>query len=115
MYAIRSYYAPYDHAALLSLDGSGEWSTLFVGEAREWSINKYSETLFPHSLGSFYEAVTEFCGFRPNYDEGKTMGLAPFGNPERFYDAVEKLVQVDDDARVRVDLSYFNYQNWSLV
>lgn len=111
---VGSYYlSPYDHAALLSLDGSGEWSTLYVGEAREWSINKYSETLFPHSLGSFYEAVTEFCGFRPNYDEGKTMGLAPFGNPERFYDAVEKLVQVDEDARVRVDLSYFNYQNWS--
>ncbi|MCU7853091.1 MAG: carbamoyltransferase [Candidatus Thiodiazotropha sp. (ex Monitilora ramsayi)] len=105
--------SPYEDAALLSLDGSGEWSTLFVGEARGGSIEKYSETMFPHSLGSFYEAATEFCGFRPNYDEGKTMGLAPFGDPTRFYNIVDKIVTVNEDATVTIDLSYFNYQNWS--
>jgi carbamoyltransferase len=105
--------SPYRHAALLSLDGSGEWSTLFVGEAKEHDITKYSETMFPHSLGSFYEAATEFCGFRPNYDEGKTMGLAPFGNPDRFYDVVDRIVEVTEDAQVKIDLTYFNYQNWS--
>jgi carbamoyltransferase len=68
--------------------------------------------MFPHSLGSFYEAATEFCGFRPNYDEGKTMGLAPFGNPDKFYDIVERIIEVTDDAQVKIDLSYFNYQNW---
>ncbi len=105
--------SPYQHAALLSLDGSGEWSTLFVGEAKGYEFEKFSETMFPHSLGSFYEAATEFCGFRPNYDEGKTMGLAPFGNPDRFYDVVNRIVEVTDDAQVKIDLSYFNYQNWS--
>jgi carbamoyltransferase len=105
--------SPYKHAALLSLDGSGEWSTLFVGEAKDDEIDKFSETMFPHSLGSFYEAATEFCGFRPNYDEGKTMGLAPFGNPERFYDIVDRIVDVTNDAKVKIDLSFFNYQNWS--
>ena len=105
--------SPYKHAALLSLDGSGEWSTLFVGEARDYEITKFSETMFPHSLGSFYEAATEFCGFRPNYDEGKTMGLAPFGNPERFYHEASRIVEVTEDAQVKIDLSYFNYQNWS--
>lgn len=111
---IGSYYlSPYENAALLSLDGSGEWSTLFVGEARNGLVRKFSETMFPHSLGSFYEAATEFCGFRPNYDEGKTMGLAPFGDPSRFYDVAEKIVSVNEDAQVRIDLSYFEYQNWS--
>jgi carbamoyltransferase len=64
------------------------------------------------SLGSVYEAATEFCGFRPNYDEGKTMGLAPFGDPKRFLRQVSDIVQTDHDGRIRVDLSYFNYQFW---
>ncbi len=103
--------SPYEEAALLSLDGSGEWSTAMVGYARGNQIDVYGETHFPHSLGSFYESATEFCGFRPNYDEGKTMGLAPFGDPDRFYDVVAKMVDVSDDGEVRIDLSYFEYQN----
>lgn len=107
-----SYYiSPYDKAALLSLDGSGEWSTLFSGIAEGLKIEKFSETMFPHSLGSFYEAATEFCGFRPNYDEGKTMGLAPMGNPDRFYAEVDKLITVKADGQVVLDLSYFTFQN----
>jgi carbamoyltransferase len=107
-----SYYiSPYDKAALLSIDGSGEWSTLFSGVANGLEITKFSETMFPHSLGSFYEAATEFCGFKPNYDEGKTMGLAPMGNPERFYAEVEKMVQVTATGQIELDLSYFAFQN----
>ncbi len=110
---VGSYFlSPYKKAALLSLDGSGEWSTSFIGEADDYKIKKFAETMFPNSLGSFYEAATEFCGFRPNYDEGKTMGLAPFGNPDRFYDVVSRMVEVTEDAEVKVDLSYFTYQNW---
>lgn len=103
--------SPYERAALLSLDGSGEWSTSWAGEARGDRLDCFSQSPFPHSIGSFYEAVTEFCGFRPNYDEGKTMGLAPFGDPSRFYDTVSRMVRVCDDGRVEIDLSYFDYPN----
>ena len=103
--------SPYEHAALLGIDGSGEWATTWLGEGRGNTVKCFGESLFPHSLGSFYEAVTEFCGFRPNYDEGKTMGLAPLGNPECFHEAVGRLVSVNDEGRVAIDLSYFSYQS----
>ncbi len=107
-----SYYvSPYDKAALLSLDGSGEWSTAMLGVAEGMNLNFFNESLFPHSLGSFYEAATEFCGFKPNYDEGKTMGLAPFGDPQRFYASVDKMVAISPEGRIHIDLSYFRYQN----
>jgi len=102
----------YERAALLSIDGSGEWSTTWLGHTDGTSFDCISESFFPNSLGSFYESATEFCGFRPNYDEGKTMGLAPFGDPERFYAQMSRLVDVDDLGRLSVDGSYFAYQNW---
>ncbi len=105
------YVSPYEHAALLSIDGSGEWSTTWLGEANGGQVTRFSESLFPASLGSFYEAATEFCGFMPNYDEGKTMGLAPYGDPDRFYPIMSQLVRIDGEGRVCVDPSYFDYQN----
>ncbi|MEJ1222341.1 carbamoyltransferase family protein [Sediminicola sp. 1XM1-17] len=102
--------SPYKEAALLGIDGSGEWATTWIGHGRDNNIKKFGESFFPHSLGSFYEAVTEFCGFKPNYDEGKTMGLAPMGNSETFIDQVRKIVEIKEDGQVRIDLSYFNYQ-----
>lgn len=104
--------SPYERAALLSMDGSGEWSTTWMGETDGRSFTCFSESYFPHSLGSFYEAATEFCGFKPNYDEGKTMGLAPFGDPARFHDQMNRLVRVDTDGQVTVDQSYFTFDNW---
>ena len=104
--------SPYEKADILSLDGSGEWSTTFLGKGEGTSITQFNESYFPMSLGSFYEAATQFCGFRPNYDEGKTMGLAPMGDPERFYDQAAKLLDVDDEGKLSIDLSYFNYQHW---
>ena len=104
--------SPFERAAILSLDGSGEWSTSYLGCGEGSTISQFNESYFPMSLGSFYEAATEFCGFRPNYDEGKTMGLAPMGDPERFHDIVSNIVRVDDDGGIRIDLSYFNYQHW---
>lgn len=104
------YVSPYKTAALLSLDGSGEWATAFIGHGKDTDISLISESVFPMSLGSFYEAVTEFCGFQPNYDEGKTMGLAPLGDPSVFYDEVAKIVHIDGEGRIHVDLSYFTYQ-----
>jgi len=104
--------SPYEKAALLSLDGSGEWATSYLGYGEGNTVRCFNESFFPHSLGSFYESVTEFCGFRPNYDEGKTMGLAPFGDPERFHKEVARIVSVSDTGALNVDLSYFKYQFW---
>ena len=104
--------SPYENAALLSIDGSGEWASAFIGRGEGRKIERYSETYFPHSLGSFYEAVTEFCGFRTNYDEGKTMGLASYGDPSVFYAKVKEMVRVKDDMTFEIDLSYFNHQYW---
>lgn len=104
------YASPYDSAALLSLDGSGEWATSYLGHGKNLELSLISESFFPMSLGSFYEAVTEFCGFRPNYDEGKTMGLAPMGNPATYHDVVDRMVEIGDSGSINIDLSFFNYQ-----
>ncbi len=105
--------SPYSEAAILSVDGAGEWATSMLGYAsgdRNYEI--FQQSCFPFSLGSFYESVTQFCGFKPNYDEGKTMGLAPLGDPEPFYDRMSRLLWVESDGKIGVDLSYFNYQFW---
>jgi carbamoyltransferase len=104
--------SPYEEAAILSLDGSGEWATSYLGSGQGLDLTCFQESYFPMSLGSFYEAATEFCGFRPNYDEGKTMGLAPFGDPQVFGKEVGDIVQIAADGTICVDLSYFSYQFW---
>lgn len=107
------YVSPYNSAALLSVDGSGEWATTFMGVGKGTEFECYRQDYFPMSLGSVYEAATQFCGFIPNYDEGKTMGLAPLGNPATYYDIVSKIFWVNEDMSLGVDLSYFNYQHHS--
>jgi carbamoyltransferase len=103
--------SPYKEAALLGIDGSGEWATAMMGFGKDNKIQTFGESFFPHSLGSFYEAVTSFCGFITNYDEGKTMGLAPMGDPNIFQKEVEKIVKIDKNGGIHIDLSYFRYQN----
>ncbi|MEK7206834.1 MAG: carbamoyltransferase C-terminal domain-containing protein [Pseudomonadota bacterium] len=104
--------SPYDSAAILSLDGSGEWATSFLGIGEGTQVTGFHESFFPMSLGSFYEAATQFCGFKPNYDEGKTMGLAPFGDPKVFHKQAAEIVKIDAQGSIQIDLSYFNYQHW---
>jgi carbamoyltransferase len=106
--------SPFESAAILSIDGSGEWSTSFLGRGQGSSLESFGESYFPHSLGAFYEAVTQFCGFQPNYDEGKTMGLAPFGDAKRFYAAFREMVQIRPDGRIRVDPSWFTFPQFAL-
>jgi len=101
--------SPYESAALLSVDGSGEWATTFKGVGRGNTYECFGQDYFPMSLGWVYEAATEFCGFRPNYDEGKIMGLAPLGDPDTFSETVSKIFWVNDDMSLGVDLSYFDY------
>jgi carbamoyltransferase len=105
--------SPYEEAALLSIDGSGEWATTWLGHGKGNEITCLGQSYFPHSLGSFYEAVTQFCGFRTSYDEGKTMGLAPMGDASVFLEDVDKIVSVNSDGQLSFDLSYFNYQHMS--
>ena len=92
--------SPYKEAALLGIDGSGEWATAMLGFGKGNEIQSFGESFFPHSLGSFYEAVTSFCGFKTNYDEGKTMGLAPMGDPNVFLKEVEKIVKIDKNGGI---------------
>ncbi len=73
--------SPFDEAAILTLDGVGEWATASLGYGRGNRITLSAELRFPHSLGLLYSAFTYFCGFRVNSGEYKLMGLAPYGEP----------------------------------
>lgn len=104
--------SPYEHAAIMAMDGAGEWASVWLGEGRGDQVTCFNESLFPNSLGSLYEAITEFCGFRPNYDEGKTMGLAPLGDASRFIDEARRTVSVDAEGRLHLNPDYFSFQYW---
>ena len=101
--------SPFDEAAILTLDGVGEWSTTCVGVGRGNKIELLSELRFPHSLGLLYSAFTYYTGFRVNSGEYKVMGLAPYGEP-RFKDLIlDRLMDLKPDGSFRMDMSYFNY------
>jgi len=101
--------SPYDEAAILTLDGVGEWATASFGHGHGNRITLTHEMRFPHSVGLLYSAFTYFTGFKVNSGEYKLMGLAPYGEP-RWADAIlEKMVDVKPDGSIRLDLSYFNY------
>ncbi len=103
--------SPYQEAALLSMDGSGEWATASLGYGSGIEVTEFKRIFFPNSMGSIYEAVTYFCGFKPSYDEGKTMGLAPMGNSEFFIDEVRKIINVAPDGDLLIDFSYFGFDD----
>ena len=99
----------YDEAAILTLDGVGEWDTATIGHGQGNKIKILKTLHFPHSLGLLYSAVTYFCGFKVNSGEYKLMGLAPYGEP-RFVDTLLKhLVDVKPDGSLAMDMSYFNF------
>jgi carbamoyltransferase len=101
--------SPCAEAAILTVDGVGEWTTASFGSGRGNRIALTHELRFPHSLGLFYSAFTYFCGFKVNSGEYKLMGLAPYGVP-RYADMIrERLVDLKPDGSFRMDPSYFNY------
>jgi carbamoyltransferase len=101
--------SPFEEAAILTLDGVGEWATASFGVGRGNRIDLTHELRFPHSLGLLYSAFTYFTGFKVNSGEYKLMGLAPYGEP-RFADVIrEKLIDLKEDGSFRMDMSYFNY------
>jgi carbamoyltransferase len=101
--------SPFEDAAVLTLDGVGEWATATYGHGRGNRITLTHELRFPHSLGLLYSAFTYFCGFRVNSGEYKLMGLAPYGEPCYVDRIAGKMVDVKDDGSVWMDMSYFNY------
>lgn len=103
------YPSPFESAAVLTLDGVGEWTTtsMAVGKGKELKVIK--EIHFPHSLGLLYSAFTYYTGFKVNSGEYKVMGLAPYGEP-KYADLIkEKLIKVADDGSFHLDMSYFDY------
>ena len=101
--------SPYDSAAILTLDGVGEWTTTALGRGRGNRIELLRELRFPHSLGLLYSAFTHYCGFRVNSGEYKLMGLAPYGEP-RFVDLILRhLLDLREDGSFRLNLDHFDY------
>ena len=103
------YPSPFERAAVLTIDGVGEWATTSLGSGEGNTIRLFSEINYPHSLGLLYSAMTYFCGFKVNSGEYKLMGLAPYGLP-RYYDTIRRhLIDVRADGSYRLDTSYFGY------
>ena len=103
------YPSPFEEAAILTVDGVGEWTTASFGVGRGSTIELTHQLRFPHSLGLLYSAFTYYCGFRVNSGEYKLMGLAPYGEPRFAKLILEHLVDLKDDGSFRMDQSYFNY------
>ncbi len=101
--------SPFDEAAILTLDGVGEWTTGSIGIGEGNQIRLLKELRFPHSLGLLYSAFTYFCGFRVNSGEYKLMGLAPYGEPQYAALMRDKLLDLRPDGSFRMDMSYFGY------
>lgn len=101
--------SPFDEAAIITLDGVGEWSTTCWGVGRGNKLELTHEIRFPHSLGLLYSAFTYYTGFKVNSGEYKIMGLAPYGQPVYKDLILEHLIDLKDDGSYRMDMSYFNY------
>jgi len=105
-----SYYtSPFDEAAILSVDGVGEWETTCIAKAKEKNIQKTSSINFPHSLGMMYSAFTAFLGFKPNEGEYKVMGLAPYGNAITYNKKFLELYKLDKNGNFELNMDYFTY------
>ena len=103
------YPSPFEEAAILTIDGVGEWATTAVAVGRGSDVEILEEIRFPHSLGLLYSAFTYFCGFKVNSGEYKLMGLAPYGKPIYRDLILEKLIEVSPEGAFRLNMDYFHY------
>jgi len=103
------YPSPYNHAAILTIDGVGEWATTTISRGSNDRIEMLSEIRFPHSLGLLYSAFTSYCGFRVNSGEYKLMGLAPYGKPIYTDLILENLIDLKDDGSFSLNMDYFSF------
>jgi carbamoyltransferase len=109
------YPSPFEEAAILTVDGVGEWATCSLGRGQGTEIELFEEIHYPHSLGLLYSAFTYYCGFKVNSGEYKLMGLAPYGQP-KYADIIrDRLIHVLDDGSFRLDTSYFGYLDSPLI
>ena len=102
------YCSPFREAAILTVDGVGEWTTASYGVGRDTEISLLKEIHFPHSLGMLYSAFTAYLGFEVNEGEYKVMGMAPYGRP-RYLDEVWRLIRLAPDGSFALNLDYFSY------
>ncbi|HQR60646.1 MAG TPA: carbamoyltransferase [Methylophilaceae bacterium] len=101
--------SPFEEAAVLTMDGVGEWATTSLAIGRANKLEVVKEIHFPHSLGLLYSAFTYYTGFKVNSGEYKVMGLAPYGEPKYVQQIFDHLVDLKDDGSFRLNQSYFNY------
>ena len=101
--------SPFDSAAILTIDGVGEWATSAYGRGHNNEVHLLGEVHFPHSLGLLYSAFTYYTGFKVNSGEYKVMGLAPYGEPRYTEKILDELIDLRDDGSLRLNMKYFNY------
>ncbi|MEE1754119.1 carbamoyltransferase family protein [Streptomyces sp. SP18CS02] len=109
-HAVSAFFpSPYESAAVLCIDGVGEWATTTLWHGRGTDLRPVAELRFPHSLGLLYSAFTYFCGFKVDSGEYKLMGLAPYGKPRYAHLIREQLIDLKPDGSFRLDMRFFEY------
>jgi carbamoyltransferase len=109
-HAASTFYAsPFEEAAILTVDGVGEWTTAALGRGTGTGLQLLKEIPFPHSLGLLYSAFTAFLGFQINEGEYKVMGMAPYGRPLYAEKIMDKLIRISPDGSFRLNMDYFSY------
>jgi carbamoyltransferase len=101
--------SPFDRAAVLTMDGVGEWTTTSLAVGKGHGLSVYKEIHFPHSIGLLYSAITYYTGFKVNSGEYKVMGLAPYGEPKFANLIKDHLIDIREDGSFALDISYFDY------
>lgn len=109
------YPSPFEHAAILTVDGVGEWATTTIGIGKASEVTILKQLNFPHSLGLLYSALTYFCGFKVNSGEYKLMGLAPYGEPVYADLFKDKLIEVRADGSFHLNTEYFAFPRDSVM
>ena len=103
--------SPFEEAAILTVDGVGEWATASYGVGKGTDVTMLKEIRFPHSLGLLYSAFTYYLGFKVNSAEYKVMGLAPYGKPVHFDRIMKEMVHLKEDGSFKLDMKYFAYDH----
>lgn len=108
--ALSFYTSPFDDAVGISIDGVGEWDSVSIAECNINGITEVNSIKFPNSLGLVYSSITAYLGFKPNSGEYKVMGLAPYGESDRYYDIFNKITSFGTDSLISINQDYFTWQ-----
>jgi carbamoyltransferase len=109
------YPSPFKSAAIITIDGVGEWATTTIGRGNDKTIEILKQINYPHSLGLLYSAFTYFCGFKVNSGEYKLMGLAPYGEPRYYQKIKDNLIDIKEDGSYRLTIDHFMYHRDSVM